>query len=346
MSGAGPSAPPPAAPASVIPSLVALAGKGVLYPEMRNQGRLDHVAATGQILNGRAYPAGQKIGERLPHPTIFEYYRKATQAPAHRCLVLDPSWHPVPLDHSAAQGYGAAFGGIVLRTRRAGVAQMLTVQMGKNPKDQAYRDAEALKQALLDEDFERAANQEAGAPMDPLPAEVAAFRTDCFQREQVPQKFGRLRLDCGDALTLFMAHQALKSRALDPAILCVNLHGPDVAHRGSYVGYVDAVRKLDGLVGEFVDILDKEKLLATTAVVITPDVGRDLETSGGGWSAHRSGDLGCRRVFALILAPGAKAKLVDQRIVDQADLCPTIGEWLGVPTPEVGEGRKPLTEVV
>jgi hypothetical protein len=337
-------------PKSVIPNLVKLAGKGVLFTNVRNNGRLDHPGATGQLLTGRTYDPRAAIGKRLPHPTVFEYYRKAMGgAPAGSCLLLDPSWHPTTLEHSDHKSYGQAFAGVELLTRRIGVAQMNTVQAAAgNPKVQIWKDAEALKQLLLAESYEAfdTVNPKDSDPKIPDTG-ATSLRNNAFQREKVPRKIGKKAVASGDMLSVFLAKMAFKERKLDPAIMVINLHGSDVAHRGSYNGYLDAVRELDAVVGAFHSDAHEadNKKKKSTAIIITPDVGRDLDSGyGGGFAGHVSGDLGCRRLFALVLAPGLKARVVD-RVVSQADICPTVGGWLGVPTPHVDEGAKAWPEV-
>lgn len=337
-------------PNSMIPNLLRLAQKGVLFTNVRNQGRLDHLGATAQILTGRTFPEGTAIGQRLPFPTMFEYFRKAMgTVPGHRCLLIDPSWHPTHLDYSAHKSYGAAHGGVEMLSRRIGVAQMNFVQNAAgNPKEQIWKDAEALKQLLLAENFERLEVVKDKEP-DPNIADagIAGLRRAAFTREKVPRKIGKKTVASADMLSLFLAKMALKERKIDPTILVVNLHGSDAAHAGSYTGYLDAVRELDAVVGAFHDDVHEpdNRLKQSTAIVITPDVGRDLDGgNGSGFAGHWSGDLGCRRLFALVIAPGLKPRTVD-RVVSQADICPTVGGWLGFPTPHVQEGATAWPEV-
>ncbi len=332
------------APDQIIPKLWDLSKQGVLYTNLRNEGRLDHLGATAQILTGQSYDAWKPVGTRPPAPTIFEYYRAASGAPASRCLLLDPSRFAVPLDYSSDAQHGTQFGGVVVRTRLVGRQQMQFVMDGlKNPKEALYRDAKALADTLDAEGYEGLEDPQAKA--EAQTKDVLDYLGDSFGREKVPRKVeSDVKIASGDALTLYLGKMALKSKHVNPAILVMNFHGPDVAHRGSVSEYRRAVTELDTLVGEFWKVIEKNTVPKTTAVIITPDVGRDLETGGGGgFSAHRSGDLGCRRLFALILAPHVKPGTRVDRVVSQTDLCPTMGSWLQVETP-LAKG-KPLAEV-
>jgi hypothetical protein len=340
--------------AKIIPNLWALRKEAILYTNLRNNGRLDHATATAQMLTGNFYPHGKALGtKRLPHPTIFEYYRKQKSAPADRCLLLDPSWHPTHLDYSSHKNFGANYGAAEIRTRRIGVWQMQTVQKGRKQTDQLYREAAEFKAMLLEEDYERRSLQITGSELKQTKLDGAAFskvnsyRQHIFDSARIPTKINKSPVRSGDMMTLFCAQRAFQDKKVDPILLMVNFHGPDVAHRGSYSDYLAAVTALDAVIGELWAVHKKDnKAKRSTAVIITPDVGRDLSLTGGGFAGHNSGDLGCRRLFALMLVPGKRGGKQVDRVVHQTQLCPTMGAWLGVKTPHVAKGAEPLEEVV
>lgn len=348
------------APRTVIPNLVELAKQGALYTNMRNLGRLDHLTATAQILTGNTYPSDAPLkAKRLPHPTIFEYYRKKTLAGPESCLLLDPSWHPTHLEASGHADYGK--GAVEILVRRNTVWHLQSkVQAGRKETDPLWKEADALKQALLAEDFERTALENRGAGLDesntklagPDESKVEQYRQGLFVRELIPRKIGKtdVSVDPGDAMLLFYLHRALQDSKIAPTLIVCNFHGPDVAHRGSFTDYQAAVTALDAVIGELWNVLTStdNKLKGSTALIVTPDVGRDASPTGGGFAQHRSGDPGCRRLFAVVA--GTQGGLIRPqevtRVVRQTDLCPTIGAWLGVPTPHVESAAGPLTEVV
>ena len=339
----------------VIPNLVTIAKQGTLFTNVRNLGRLDHLTATAQILTGNSYPSDAPLkAKRLPHPTIFEYYRKKTLAGPESCLLLDPSWHATHLEASGHADYGKGAAEILVRRNTVWHLQTM-VQGSLKEGDPKWREAEALKQALLAEDFEATALQKGAldAPRLAGPDESKAeqYRSGLFEREKIPRKVGKTDVSVapGDVMTLFYLQRALQDRAVAPAIIVCNFHGPDVAHRGSFTDYQAAVTALDAVIGELWALLTsgENKLKGSTVLVVTPDVGRDASPTGGGFAQHRSGDPGCRRLFALMAGTGSGLVRTQEvtRVVRQTDLCPTIGAWLGVPTPLVESGAGPLAEV-
>ncbi|MCI0672501.1 MAG: hypothetical protein L0Y64_18785, partial [Myxococcaceae bacterium] len=303
---------------------------------------------------GNTYPADAPLKvKRLPHPTIFEYYRKKTLAGPESCLLLDPSWHATHLEASGHAEYGK--GAAELLTRRNTVWHLQTFQGGLKQGDAKWKEAEALKLALLGENWEGTALEQSGSGLaepkldGPDDSKVEQYRRNLWDREPIPRKVGKtdVSASAGDVVTLYYLLRALQDKSVAPAILMCNFHGPDVAHAGSFTDYQAAVTALDGIVGELWAVLQSpdNKLKGSTALVVTPDVGRDASPTGGSFVHHRSGDPGCRRLFALVVGPGIKAQEIS-RVVRQTDLCPTVGAWLGVPTPLVESEAKALSEVV
>ena len=112
---------------------------------------------------------------------------------------------------------------------------------------------------------------------------------------------------------------------------------------GTYYGifhYHQALQRSDYIVGRLWDMLQADSFYEdSTYLIVSTDHGRDNVPSPDQWWDHgvcreHGGGLcsGCQSVFALVVGPGVKARVVGKRYT-HLDLAPTIAKILGVELP-------------
>ena len=127
-----------------------------------------------------------------------------------------------------------------------------------------------------------------------------------------------------------------------PKFLWIALGDTDEwAHRHDYRGYLDALRAVDGFIGELAAHLDEMgDDGAATSIVVTTDHGRD-----DGFSSH--GGPSSARVF--LLARGGsvprRGSIGTGRIRHLADFAPTVRTWLGLPMRSCSECGAAIPEL-
>ncbi len=140
----------------------------------------------------------------------------------------------------------------------------------------------------------------------------------------------------GDELTFFMTKEIMSRLA--PPLLLVNFWDIDVAHFGAYSLYLEAIRRTDRLVhGLWQHAQSLPAYRDRTTLIVVPEMGRDGDASGNGFSNHRSGDESCRRLWLLAVGAGVPRGLVSERPIRTLDVAPTVARVLGFKMPE-GEG--------
>ena len=106
--------------------------------------------------------------------------------------------------------------------------------------------------------------------------------------------------------------------------------------------YYAGVSFMDAQVGWIMDTLDRLGLWDRTIVIFASDHGYHLNERGW-WNKNTLFERSCR-VPLIIVAPGAKAGLACEGLVELVDLYPTVADYCGVKPPHAlaGESLRPL----
>ncbi len=185
---------------------------------------------------------------------------------------------------------------------------------------------------MLDEAHARGAKVGAFASWSRLERAVTSkpgsFVVSCGPRPNVPPTGGdeevRADADTAEAGLAYLTAER-------PDVLYLGLGEPDdYAHAGDYLGYVDAIRRADAVLGRVLDILDRDERGRRTHVFVMPDHGRSNDfRSHGGYKPEAA------RVWMVAGGPNIRARgfvsSIDQRHL--ADLAPTMMVVLGMPRP-------------
>ena len=134
----------------------------------------------------------------------------------------------------------------------------------------------------------------------------------------------------GDELTFLIGREVLQRIA--PTMLMMNFSDVEVAHAGSYALHLAGVRRADSLCQRMWAFIESNPLLrGRTALVIMNEFGRDPDGSRtNGFFNHRTNTECCRMAWSMVLGPVVARPQVIDRVVEQIDMAPSIGSWLGV----------------
>ncbi len=127
-----------------------------------------------------------------------------------------------------------------------------------------------------------------------------------------------------DTLTKFHPHLAI-----------VNFREPDMtAHSNNWVGYLSQIQKVDKLVGDFWNFLQKDSIYAgVSTLLVTNDHGRNLDGVYDGFASHGCTCEGCRHIFLLGIGPDFKTNYIETEHYSLVDIAPTICELMGIKMP-------------
>jgi len=280
--------------------------RGALFTNMRVEHRVVHPNSAGSILSGHWEWDDLDWSRPVAHPTIFEIYRKARQAPDTAAWAFVYASILARAGESLAPGYGAEFA--------ANVVEPPTI-----PRSTAEEMERLMRQAAA-----------RGSAQDELEAARKCAR---LARSTSRISYGGLRSDAArefaergyaswKAGSNSTSHDAFLT---DLAIACMREFAPEVmvvaygeidcAHYGSWSRYVEAIRRTDELTWRLWRATEESAdYRGRTLLLILPDHGRELERPGGPGFVHHSdfytnkgADEGCRRVWMLALGPGVSA---------------------------------------
>lgn len=132
----------------------------------------------------------------------------------------------------------------------------------------------------------------------------------------------------GDELTFYITREVI--REFSPRLMLVNFWDMDVAHRGTYSLYLQAITRMDRLTGMLWDtVQENPNYRDKTTVPILPELGRDWDANASnGYLHHRSGDASCRNMWMLALGAGVTAGETE-RPVEHVDVAATALRLLG-----------------
>lgn len=312
-----------------IPGLIhTLIPQATFYTRVVNQGILGHYVATASLATGVYETFDNFAMVRPPDPTVFEYFRKGLQRPAHDAWVVAPSNGFNHIGESDNRHYGKGYGaGVILPKHLLKVAMK-----GHDLGSYAH---------LIQDNYED--------PFYTPPIAGGAFQLR--QLDEILQLsvddfiHHALSLSSPDELSVYIAQQLMRHFA--PSLLWITLHDMDIAHSGAYSLYIEGIRRSDRLCMDLWHTIQSDPEYAgNTTMFILPDFGRDSDwdSGGNGFQHHRTGDALSRTTWLMVVGPNIRQGRIVNRPVNSLDLTPTLGALMGFPTP-YAKG-KPLTEVL
>ncbi len=123
-----------------------------------------------------------------------------------------------------------------------------------------------------------------------------------------------------------------------PRLILANFGTTDnIAHKGDWDGYTEAIRSCDLMFGKLWEkVQNTPGYKDATTIFFTNDHGRHNNKPRqpkDGFQNHFGNCEGCSHIMLLVLGPDTKRSVVIDRRVLLVDICPTVGELLGFQTP-------------
>ena len=155
-------------------------------------------------------------------------------------------------------------------------------------------------------------------------------------------------VDCGisgpgtgyraDSLTLLAVKRILTQ--YQPNLVLINFMEPDgFAHAGNWPNYIRGIARDDRYVGQLHEFLQKSKTYRNnTALFVTNDHGRHLDSVAPGWTEHGDGCDGCRHISLLALGPDFNVGRTVTDTCALVDVPSTVAYLLGIPFAQ-GQGK-------
>lgn len=115
-----------------------------------------------------------------------------------------------------------------------------------------------------------------------------------------------------------------------PNLVLINFKEPDAsAHQNDWNAYINGIQNTDKYVNEIWTFIQNDSTYKDkTALFITNDHGRHLDTISGGFASHGDDCSGCRSISLLALGPDFKQGMSYDIARDQRDIATTIGRLL------------------
>jgi hypothetical protein len=320
-----------------------LTARAVLIPSMmiaQLEGvDTSHAEGTLNILTGR-YRAYRDAGSRFlaqhlepTEPTLFEYFRRAFDVPAHQALLVNGEDRPQEefFSYGVHKTHGIAYRSEVLSLYRFKLWKLrtrLSQSIGREPELSAMRKE---LQKLERHDYRGSGHAQA--------LQIEAM----WQRWQDYYGDSGLKNPRGDSALTELAIWAL--RYLRPHLMMINYQDPDYVHWGNATHYSRAIALIDKGVERLVGVVDADpQFRDRTVFVIVPDCGRDANPLMSVPFQHHFNSRSAHEIWALVLGPGiAKGRVLDKP-VDQSSIAATVGAIMGF-RPFRAEGRA-LDEVL
>lgn len=306
-----------------------LVPQGMLYPAAFNQGITGHFNSSAALITGNWQNVDSFGSEPPVTPTVFEFFRKEHRLPPEETWVVATNKSFSLIGGSHVRGYGNEVAANVILPKQLlleAIQSAVSTDLGPGVED---REAFAKQMmSALDEGYESYGWQvfDSGRKLDTdLRRSLGKSLLDYFSDPRVPSS--------GDELTFFMAKEIMNR--FSPSLLLVNFWDIDIAHYGSYSLYLQAIERTDRLVYElWQHVQSSPAYKDRTTLMVIPEVGRDGDIHGNGFSNHRSGDDSCRRVWLLTLGLGVPRNTGSERPIQHVDVAPTVAEILGFKLPD------------
>ena len=314
-----------------------LAGRGVLMPNM-TIAQLDgvdtsHAEGTVNILTGR-YRAYRKaeipaIGDDLEptEPTLFEYFRRSFDVPAHQTLLINGEDRPQEefVSYGIHASHGIAYRSEVLSLYRHKLWKLRNKLLDPTGTDEELEAAQKELRKLEARDYRGAARKQT-PEIDAMWARWQQFYGDTG-----------LVNPRGDAALTELAIWALEH--LRPRLMMINYQDPDYVHWGNASHYTRAIAAIDRDLQRLVAAVDADpEYRDRTVFVVVPDCGRDANPLLSVPFQHHFNSRSAHEIWALFFGPGIARGRVLDKPVDQGSVAATIGALMGFATSRA-EGR-------
>ncbi|MGI9379146.1 MAG: hypothetical protein ACR2OW_05790 [Methyloligellaceae bacterium] len=310
-----------------------LTKRGVLIPDLRIS-QLDgvdtsHAEGTLNLLTGR-YLSYRLVESRFlsgnlepTQPTLFEYFRKAFDVPAHRALLINGEDRPQ--EEFFSFGVHGHFG-VDYRAQVLSLHRFKLYWLKRKIERSAGTDKEiiAAKKQL--------AELRAKTPRDHTLLETPELSKfwERWRRYFGESGFVNPR---GDRLLTELALRALNE--LQPQLMMINYQDPDYVHWGNASHYTRAISVIDEGLKQLATAVDAHPLMRNNTIfVIVPDCGRDANPLMGVPFQHHFNSRSAHEIWALIFGPGIGRNKTLDKPVDQIRIAATVGGLMGLRTPQ------------
>jgi hypothetical protein len=296
--------------------------RALFYPFTLNEGVTSHVNTISSILTG-AWQQIDDWGASTPaQPTLLSYYRSGRGAsPAETWMVTS----------NKAVTRNVAPGANVVLAKQLMIEAVERIILGQTARRLLTRSQvhEEMKSILLAE-YRRIGWD--------LPSDNPRVTSTLLAGIEEFFNSPGGRAD-GDELTFLVAREVM--RRLAPAIVVINFSGVEVAHSGTYSLHLAGIRNCDSLAGRLWEFLEADpRYKGRTTFIVMPEFGRDPDgSSTNGFFNHRTDTKVCRLSWMMVLGEAVRAPRIEERVIRQIDLAPTLGALLGVDCPR-SQGRR------
>lgn len=313
-----------------------LTKRGTFFPRMElscDSCNTSHGEGTLYILTGK-YEKFKGIGAKMGDtkifdgrfeagvPTLFEYFRKEFNVPAHQTLIVngedrgDEEFYNFSNHHL----FGAQFRSNTLSLRRF-KTYLLRRQIAEGKfkaQELPQQQKDLAKMEALDYRHIERAGQ--GAELDGF---WQRWREYYGEKGFVNER--------GDRLLTELTVRAM--RELRPKMIMVNYNDPDYVHWGYLSHYTRGISIIDEGIERLVTAVENDPAYRdNTIFVIVPDCGRDSNPYAAVPCQHHFNSKSSHEIFALFLGPGIAKGVVVDRTVDQIQVAATVGKLAGMPT--------------
>ncbi len=303
-----------------VPNLMRIASSGVTLPCVR-AANLGHYGAALSIFTGNMEAMSIRDNQRGLNPTLFEYLRRDAGLGQNDIWLSTSSGAQGRLfAYSDHPDYGAKYGANVLDSDGIFNKEFKDIleSFGRPRQDsKKVQDAMAKMAKAMDQD------QLKNVEGDVTPDAEQIRRVQQFILRELRGKNTRITgPGAGDAKAIRVAMSILN--VFKPKVLGITCQNHDIAH-GSYNGYVEVIRRNDAEIGRLWDSIQQDPdLKDSTAILITPEFGRDTNLNERNGLDHGDRSENLRKVFMIAAGPDFKKGKVIKKAVRTLDVCPTV----------------------
>jgi arylsulfatase A-like enzyme len=311
-----------------------LVPRGVLFPKMEIASMeglaTSHGEGTLNLLTGKydryvdvdGAPLRARFEAKVP--TLFEHLRAAYDVPPHETLIvncedrLDEEFYTF----SSHPGFGWDYRAKVLSLHRFKIHR-LRRQLAEGTltgRDRTAAEKELAKRTGLD-------YRERGRADAPDPALDAFW--DAWRGHYGDSGLKNPR---GDRLLTELTRWSLTH--LRPRLVIVNYTDCDFVHWGNASHYTRALQIMDDGVRQIVEAVEADPFYRDdTVFAVVPDCGRDDNPFMPVPYQHHFNSRSAHEVFALFFGAGVARGVRVDRVVQQADVAPTLASVMGLSMP-------------
>lgn len=310
--------------------------QGILYNnvEITSEAGIDtsHGQGTLYILTGqyRHYHDFEHrfLAERFEpqSPTLFEYFRKAYNVPAHQALLIngEDRINEEFYSYSNHHEYGLRYKCAVLSLFRFKMFLLRNQIADGNATESQIRQWELQLRSMESKDY-RTVNRNSTTVNSPeLNGFWSSWRDYYGTSGLVNPR--------GDSLLTTLAIRAMSE--LRPRFMMINYQDPDYVHWGNSTFYTRAVSIIDEGVRQIYTAAqaDEQQYRDRTVFVIIPDCGRDNNRCASVPFQHHFNTTSAHQIFAVVAGPRQIVphanRLCDRR-QEQISVTRTLGDLMG-----------------